>query len=166
MKLIKLKAVFALGPEGLPVGEGVWLVQTDSGCYIVGEGSVTGLPAGFDRNSITKMVVGDGITEIGARFFKECTNLKTVTLGKDVKTFGEKAFYKCFSLETINVANEASIESLNDSVNCRLMYDAEGNFVMVPKINVEGYVEMLYGKKDLTDKSAWEEIGELSKQNL
>ena len=156
---------FWLGPEGLPVGEGAWIVQTDAGCYIVGEGSVTNLPSGFNRESITSAEIQDGITAIGERLFKNCTNLKTVTLGKDVKTFGEKAFYKCFSLETINVANADSLESLTGVVNYHMMWDANGKFVVAPKINIPGYVEMLYGKVNLSD-AQWMPIGKLSEQNL
>ena len=159
------EASFWLGPDGQPVGESAWIVQTDAGCYIVGEGSVTNLPSVFNRESITSAEIQDGITEIGSRFFKNCTNMKAVTLGKDVVTFGEKAFYKCFSLESITLANEDALNALSESVTYRLMYDAEGNFVVAPKINVAGYVEMLYGKEKLSDAD-WTQIGELSKQNL
>ena len=159
------EASFWLGPDGQPVGENAWIVQTDAGCYIVGEGSVTNLPSDFNRESITSAEIQDGITEIGSRFFKNCTNMKAVTLGKDVVTFGEKAFYKCFSLETINVANADSLESLTGVVNYHMMFDAKGDFVVAPKINIPGYVEMLYGKVNLSD-AQWMPIGELSKQNL
>ena len=159
------EASFWLGPDGQPVGESAWLVQTDAGCYIVGEGSVTNLPSGFNLNSITKVVVDDGITAIGARFFKNCTNMKAVTLGKDVTTFGEKAFYKCFSLEAIDVANADSLDALTGVVNYHMMFDADGNFVVAPKINVPGYVETLYGKVNLSD-AQWMPIGPLAEQNL
>ena len=149
-----------------PTGDNAYVeVGADGSCLIFGEGSVTNFPSGFDRESITSAEIEGGITEIGARFFKNCTKMKTVTLGKDVKTFGEKAFYKCYSLETINVASADSLDALTAVVNYHMMYDADGNFVMAPKINIAGYVEMLYGKKNLA-QAEWDPIGKLSEQNL
>ena len=150
---------------GVKVGENAYARISGGELTIHGTGSATNFPAGFPISSVTNVVVQDGITSIGKQFFRKCTNMESATFGKDVASFGEKAFQQCYALETINVANKDALVSLMGAVTYRLMYDDNGNFVMAPKVNVEGYVEMLYGKEKLTDAD-WALIGKLSDQNL
>ena len=152
-------------PATYAVGENAYAKISGGDLTISGTGSATKFPADFPISSVTNVVVQDGITEIGKQFFRKCTNMESATFGKDVASFGEKAFQQCYALETIDVANPAALESLMGAVTYRLMYDAEGKFVMAPKVNVAGYVEMLYGKKNLADAD-WDPIGKLSDQNM
>ena len=151
------EASFWLGPEGQPTGESAWLVQTDAGSYIVGEGKAEALPNGFDRNSITSVVVGDGITEIGARFFKKCRKLNTATLGKDVVKVNEKAFYLCLDLEKIVVENPDALESLKDAIVYQTAIDPDGKPYPIPFIEVLGYKNVLYGTVDLVNPD-WQPV--------
>lgn len=51
------------------------------------------------RSQITSLRIGDGVTGIGLRAFKECTALKTLKLGNNLKYIGYDAFYGCTSLD-------------------------------------------------------------------
>ncbi|MGI6172044.1 MAG: leucine-rich repeat domain-containing protein, partial [Butyricicoccus sp.] len=55
------------------------------------------------RMSITKLVIEDGVTEIGNGAFAYSYNLKTAELGKDVTRIGKDAFADCGGLESINI---------------------------------------------------------------
>ncbi len=48
--------------------------------------------------SITKVIIEDGVTSIGANAFYNCTSLSPVTIGSSVTSIGEYAFKDCTSL--------------------------------------------------------------------
>ena len=153
------EATFWLGPDGQPVGESAWLVQTDSGSYIVGEGSATNLPSGFNLNSITDVTVEDGITEIGARFFKNCNNMATLKVGKNVVRIGEKAFLYCMSLESIEIENpNFDLSCLDSAISYHTAIRPDGSLYPIPNVTVKGCQQMLEGKKELTDAN-WTGLG-------
>ena len=143
--------------DWLPVGENAYLYTQDGVGYIVGSGSVTNLPAGFDRNSITNAVVEDGIAEIGAHFFKKCRKLNAVTLGTDVESVGTNAFYLCVALERIKVGNAAAVESLEGAVVYQTAIDKDGKPYAIPYIDAPGYQNVLYATDDLANP-VWQPI--------
>ena len=150
---------FWLGPEGQPVGESAYVVTTAAGCYIIGEGVTTNFPAGFDRNSITSAVVADGITEIGARFFKNFNNLNAVTFGKDVTKVGEKAFLYCMSLESVEIENpNFDLSSLDGAISYHTAIKSDGSLYPIPNVTVNGCQQTLEGKAALTDAN-WTDLG-------
>ena len=54
-----------------------------------------------DRNNITSIVIGSGVTSIGDDAFEDCSNLASVTMGNNVTSIGAYAFYGCTSLATV-----------------------------------------------------------------
>lgn len=144
-------------PVGQPVGVNARLVQEGDDWKIVGTGVATNLPAGFNLDSITNLIVQDGVTEIGARFFKKCRKLNTITLGKDVVKVGEKAFYLCLSLERIVAEDSAVVSSIADAVVYQTAIRPDGSLYTIPSITVPGYVEVLYGTDDLA-KPNWKKV--------
>ncbi len=82
---------------------------------IVGSGEmadckVAASPVYEYRDIVRSIVIGDGITYIGNRSFRDFTELESVSFGKDVLSTGYEAFYGCTKLKTINL-NEG-LESL------------------------------------------------------
>ena len=63
------------------------------------------LPWGEYADQITKVVISDGIHDIGQMAFYELPNLTEVVLGKDVTEIRHYAFKNCASLTTINLEN-------------------------------------------------------------
>jgi hypothetical protein len=61
------------------------------------------------RDSIKKVVISDGVTNIANYAFYNCTALKDITIGKNVATIDYTAFLGCSALESITVdENNAS----------------------------------------------------------
>ena len=79
-------------------------VLTISGCgrmldYACGNNSVA--PWHDRKGTIERLVIEDGITEIGINAFRDCTNLRSVSLPQTVRKICAYAFRDCLSLETV-----------------------------------------------------------------
>ena len=59
-------------------------------------------PWADDADRIEHVVIGDGITKIGAQAFESCSNLKTVSIPGSVKRIGSFAFYEC-GMESVTI---------------------------------------------------------------
>lgn len=59
------------------------------------------------NQNITKIIITDGVTEIGSHSFADCKNLRTVQLGSNVNFIGSQAFKDCTNLEALtNIPNK------------------------------------------------------------
>ncbi len=65
-----------------------------------------------DSTGVQKLVVGNGVTEIGANAFNKIATLQEVEMGDNVLLLGDKAFYKCEKLEKVKLS--ASLVAIND----------------------------------------------------
>ncbi|MBQ3194537.1 MAG: leucine-rich repeat protein [Oscillospiraceae bacterium] len=76
--------------------------------YSIGECT---MPWYDQKNTITSVVVGSGVTSIGDYAFYECRNLASVTLPSSVTSLGYRSFGYCTSLPGINLpANLTTME--------------------------------------------------------
>lgn len=154
--------------EPIQVGKDAYVVDLDGMTWegkvptwiaIRGTGSADGIPADFDRYAVKEAVVEDGITEIGARFFKDFNNLETLKLGKDVAKVGEKAFLYCMSLESIEIENpKFDLSSLDGAISYHTAIRPDGSLYPIPNVTVAGCQQTLEGKKELTDAN-WADLG-------
>lgn len=64
-------------------------------------------------SSLTKVVIGKGITEIPWSTFSNCTALSDITFSENVTKIGRSAFYNCASLKTIVIPS--GITDIGDS---------------------------------------------------
>ena len=60
------------------------------------------------KDSITKIVIGDGVTSIGSKAFIAYTNVTSVNIGKDVSEIGVGALSQLSACTTFNVSSENS----------------------------------------------------------
>lgn len=58
------------------------------------------------KGSITKIVIGDGVTSIGSKAFIAYTNVTSVNIGKDVSEIGVGALSQLSACTTFNVSSE------------------------------------------------------------
>ena len=71
-------------------------------------------PAPWDssKESITSVIISNGVTRIGYYAFAGCTSLTTVTIPNSVTIIGYSAFYNCSSLTSVTIPNSVtSIET-------------------------------------------------------
>ena len=60
------------------------------------------------KSSITKIVVNNGITNIGDYAFDWCTYLTSITIPKSVTDIGEGAFLECSGLKSVTIPNSVT----------------------------------------------------------
>ncbi|MCD7854460.1 MAG: leucine-rich repeat protein [Clostridiales bacterium] len=80
---------------------GVLTVSSSSGSY-------SAVPWYDYKDSITSIVVEDGVTELQDYIFRDLSQAKEVTLPDSLTAIGKGAFYGCSSLETVNFGSSIS----------------------------------------------------------
>ncbi|MBQ8209567.1 MAG: leucine-rich repeat domain-containing protein [Clostridia bacterium] len=101
-------------------GTNVTWTLDDKGTFTVkGSGNMTAFARQSDvpwystyRTSIKNVVIEDGVTSIGNYSFMNCSNLISVSIGKDVKSIGKYAFCACHKLESVSFP--AGLMSIGD----------------------------------------------------
>ena len=62
---------------------------------------------------IKRIIIGDGVTTIGASAFEDCSALTSVTIPNSVTEIGYHAFYNCSSLTSVTIPN--SVTEIGDN---------------------------------------------------
>lgn len=66
------------------------------------------IPWSSERNSITNVIIENGVTKIGQSAFHTCSNLSAITLPNSLETIGAYAFYNCTSLANITIPSSVT----------------------------------------------------------
>ena len=96
-------------------GSITWSINTATGeLTISGTGDMAAYGIGKSpvlqyADIVKSVVIGDGITSIGSRAFRDMVNIESVTFGADVATTGYEVFYNCTSLTSVTL-NEGLTE--------------------------------------------------------
>lgn len=87
-----------------------WTLTSDGVLTISGEGEMARLssynyqvPWERHSNSITNVVIKNGVASIDRFAFSECSNLQSVTIPSSVKTIGAYAFFECTELKEVSI---------------------------------------------------------------
>lgn len=100
---------FAVAQEGAGASCGDSLTWTMEGStlYITGSGEMydfySGAPWGSYKTSITRVVLSDGITYVGACAFQDYDALLGVEFGNSLVSIGKDAFYGCDGLTSVTL---------------------------------------------------------------
>ena len=91
-----------------------WLLDTDGVLLIQGSGAMADYSSASEQpwyefaGDITSVVIGDGITSVGAYAFLGCTGLTSVTIPESVTSIGKYAFYGCTGLTGIVIPSSVT----------------------------------------------------------
>ena len=123
--------------------------------------------------SISSSIDGHDITGIGARAFKDCTSLKTITIWADIVEFGDEAFMGCSNLKKISIPSSTKKigkKAFKDCVkleNVTIWGDLDGirestfeNCKVLKKISISSTAKFIdkrafYGCEKLTSATIW-----------
>ena len=92
-----------------------------------------------DKDSITKVVIEDGITNIGSRAFDSCENLAEVIIPDSVTVIGEYAFNNCVNLKSITIP--VSVTDIGDGAfyNCGSFKEVLIMTILNPECQIYDY---------------------------
>ena len=97
-------------------------IANGSFCYcrnltsvVIGEG-VTSIGAwAFEEcTNLTSVVIGDSVTEIGDSMFSQCSNLTSIIMGNSVSNIKSQAFFYCLSLKLIDFRRATSVPTVSE----------------------------------------------------
>ena len=92
-------------PEGLIISDGVIRQYNGSDIELTTPEDVRGIDGAVFSGSqtLSSIVLNEGLEIIGKRCFENCSELKTVTLPRSLRKIGEYAFADCHSLKYIRI---------------------------------------------------------------
>lgn len=90
--------------------DAVWVLGKDGVLVVSGTGSIDDSPWMNIRDSITAVVIENGITSIGSGAFKWLSNVNSIAIAGSVKTIGSEAFTECKMLRELTLSE--GIESI------------------------------------------------------
>ena len=85
-----------------------WNLSDDGTLTISGTNMPDGAPWDSQRNEIKKVVIENGVTNIGEFAFEACFNLTSVTIPNSVKAIRKHAFAGCYSLVSVSIPNSVT----------------------------------------------------------
>ena len=119
---VNIKATFYSGEFNNKCGDNVTWSLADGVLTISGTGPMYddfgyyGRPWFSDKDSITGIVIEDGVTSIGDDVFAGCYSLMSVTISDSVTSIGENAFNTCNSLASVTIPD--SVASIGERAFC------------------------------------------------
>ena len=81
-------------------------------------------------NAIEKVMINEGITNVGWDAFSGCSSLKSITIPESVTSIGSDAFYECSSLESVIIGR--GIANIGEDAISK-------NTIIYTKSNTEGH---------------------------
>lgn len=95
-------------------GDLSWMIGNDGCLTITGNGTMKYLGYGSTdawlayKDSITKIIINNGVTSVSEFAFGECSKLSSVALPSSMTTIGMGAFYECTNLKKITLPSSVT----------------------------------------------------------
>ena len=132
--------------SGQITGDISYTITKDGLMVISGQGDLPDVKNSYDipwanrTIAIKHIVIGNGITSIGAMEFIDCYNLESITISDTVQKIGSHAFLGCKKLKTIQIP--PSVKEIGDSAFMDTPWLAEqekdNQFVIINNILISG----------------------------
>ena len=127
-----------------------WKQDSDGTLTISGNGEIRDANGGSNLpwsypNEIKKVIVENGVTEIGGYDFYKCTNLTEVDLSnvQTLKNIRDNAFANCSSLSTVKLPMNGELESIG--INAFGFVEGVGSAPQIREIMIPASVKVIYG---------------------
>lgn len=79
----------------------------------------------YNNSTLEKVVIPDGVTEIGRHAFDNCSALKKVTIGNGVKIINSRAFLSCKKLTEVSFGNSIEEIGLEAFFECQRLEEIQ-----------------------------------------
>lgn len=110
------------GASNGTTGDCTWTFGDDGTLTISGNGYMrdytpTEHPP-WGRQDVKKVIIENGVLNVGDQAFNECEKMTDVTIPDSVKSIGSQAFGKCFGLTSVDVGKGVTIINRSAFSNC------------------------------------------------
>ena len=117
-KNLLLLLLFVFSFSAIHADDIKWEISDDGTLTISGTGDMPNYspavaPWYSRREEIKKVVIKDGVTNVGEAAFRKFPNIVSAIIGNSVTTIGERAFVDCSSLTSVTMSN--SVTSIKSS---------------------------------------------------
>ncbi len=137
-----------------------WSDNEDSIKKVIIANGITNISGGaFNSCSqLASVTIPNSVTSIGSKAFAFCRKLENVTLPNNLISIGTRAFYDCTSLKTINIPNSVKTIGENAFSSCSALTSAtlSNNITTIEK----GTFDYCYSLTSITIPSSVKSIGE------
>ena len=101
-------------------GDCTWVLYDTGTLIIRGNGAMENYSelGPWKENNITRVIIEDGVTNIGSCAFRNCSKLTSITIPNSVTSIGSSVFYGCTSLTSIIIPNSVTIIDSSAFVDC------------------------------------------------
>lgn len=107
-------------------GEGVtWTLDRNQVLTISGNGIMEDYAYCQPWAGIKKVIIEDGVQNIGKAVFRKCKYLTSVEIGDDVYKIGDEAFRECPNLTSVKMGDGVSVIGENAFIFCEKLTDVE-----------------------------------------
>ena len=101
-----------------------WTLDDTGTLTITGTGRMNNYSSGYRpwdayKNKITKLIIGDDVTNIGSGAFSSCHNMTSVTIGGSVASIDNFAFNYCTALTSVTIPDSVTVIEYSAFAYCR-----------------------------------------------
>lgn len=149
---------------------GLWLSGTRFNRIVIGNG-ITRIGSrwflGYD--SLKEIVIPDSVTSIGGATFQLCSNLQSVTIPTSVSEIGAYCFRSCSNLQSVIVTHSTPPilgQSAFNSTNCIIVVDVNSLSTYRSSTNWSDYTRKMFGTEYIqySDNSLFPALALLEKR--
>ena len=120
-----------------------WSLSQDGVLTISGEGAIT--DTGWDKASVKKLVISEGVTVIPDNAFRGCEALTDINMPESLTSIGDYAFDRCISLPVIRIPKNVTHMGRSAFGSCYNVERIEWNAVKYEE-NINNYTFFAAGR--------------------
>ena len=111
-KILPLIILFVFSFSAIHADDFKWELSADGTLTISGTSMTDYEPKSTpwydNRHKIKKVVIEDGVTNIGINAFDGCTGLSSIEIPNSVTRIGFQAFRECYALTSVTIPNSVT----------------------------------------------------------
>lgn len=131
-------AAIELGSSGSCGDNATYELSMDGTLTISGTGVINVTAFKMETN-IKKVVINEGITEIGTQAFQMCQNIEEISLPEGLQSIGDDAFSYCEKIRQIDIPSTVTYLGTDQFTGCNSLYEISGGEGITELLNYRSY---------------------------
>lgn len=133
-------AAIKLGSSGSCGDNATYELSKDGTLTISGTGAINVTAFKMETN-IKKVIINEGITEIGTQAFQFCQNIEEISLPEGLQSIGDDAFSRCEKIRQIDIPSTVTYLGIDQFTGCNSLYEISGGEGITELLDYQSYFE-------------------------